>query len=101
MFAPSDVVREEEEGLELDLCCIVNVREQHRSERAVEERADRKSWIISFASCGKKDHGFLFVGEMITETVVEDSHFYFFCCVDVEFDVRRNKTFVCAHSNLF
>ena len=77
MLAPSDVVGIEEEGLEIDLADIldpcfgfrifdtINVREQHRSERAVEERAERKCWIVSFACCGEEDDGFLRVGEVI------------------------------------
>ena len=50
----------------------------------MEERAERKRWIVSFASTGEEDGGFLLFGEMITETVVEDFHVNF-GCVDVAF----------------
>ena len=87
MFAPSDVVGVEEEGLKFDLILplkgavvknfyfkCINIREEIRSERAVEERAERKYWIVSLASCREKNASLLRNIEVITESSMEDVH---------------------------
>ena len=79
MFAPRNVFGVDEERLTRTLIIVLNVDvgEEHRPERTVEEWTERKRWIVAFASCGEKDDTPLFVREMIVESLIEKVHFFF------------------------